>query len=40
MRTSLIVYVQAEMKKAGMAVSNNLCPHFAMSRADLFNAVM
>ncbi|KAL1940535.1 hypothetical protein VTO73DRAFT_7970 [Trametes versicolor] len=31
--------VQAELKKAGVAVSNNLCPHFAMSRADLFNVV-
>ena len=27
------------MKKAGLTVSNNLCPHFAMSRADLFNVV-
>ena len=33
-----LVY-QAEMAKAGIAVSNNLCPHFAMSRADLFNVV-
>ncbi|EJF58500.1 nitrite reductase [Dichomitus squalens LYAD-421 SS1] len=31
--------VKAEMKKAGIAVSNNLCPHFAMSRVDLFNVV-
>ncbi|KAI0716158.1 nitrite reductase [Cerioporus squamosus] len=31
--------VKAEMKKAGIAVNNNLCPHFAMSRADLFNVV-
>ncbi|KAL6305724.1 nitrite reductase [Sparassis latifolia] len=30
---------KAEMVKAGNAVSNNLCPHFAMSRADLFNVV-
>lgn len=30
---------QAEMKKAGNVVSTNLCPHFAMSRADLFNVV-
>ncbi|KAK7019045.1 NAD(P)H nitrite reductase [Favolaschia claudopus] len=26
----------AEMRKAGHKVNNNLCPHFAMSRADLF----
>ncbi|PIL30050.1 hypothetical protein GSI_07962 [Ganoderma sinense ZZ0214-1] len=32
--------VKAELKKAGIAVNNNLCPHFAMSRADLFNVVM
>ena len=32
--------LQGEMKKAGIAVNNNLCPHFAMSRADLFNVVM
>ncbi|KAI0364905.1 nitrite reductase [Pilatotrama ljubarskyi] len=31
--------VKAELKKAGIAVSNHLCPHFAMSRADLFNVV-
>ncbi|KAI0638758.1 nitrite reductase [Trametes polyzona] len=31
--------VKAELQKAGVAVSNNLCPHFAMSRADLFNVV-
>ncbi|KAI0353217.1 nitrite reductase [Trametes cingulata] len=31
--------VKAELKKAGVAVNNNLCPHFAMSRADLFNVV-
>ncbi|GAA6024584.1 hypothetical protein JCM11491_000289 [Sporobolomyces phaffii] len=30
---------KAEMKKSGKAVSNNLCPHFAMSRADLFAVV-
>lgn len=34
-----IFWRQAEMKKAGNAVSNNLCPHFALSRADLFNIV-
>ncbi|EMD41313.1 hypothetical protein CERSUDRAFT_146196 [Gelatoporia subvermispora B] len=28
-----------EMKKAGHAVNNNLCPHFAMTRIDLFNVV-
>lgn len=27
------------MKKAGRAISNNLCPHFELSRADLFNIV-
>ena len=27
------------MKKAGRAVTNNLCPHFDLSRADLFNIV-
>ncbi|KAI0668754.1 nitrite reductase [Trametes maxima] len=31
--------VKAELEKAGVAVSNNLCAHFAMSRADLFNVV-
>ncbi|KAJ3475533.1 hypothetical protein NLI96_g11777 [Meripilus lineatus] len=30
---------KAEMQKAGHQMSNNLCPHFAMSRADLFNVV-
>jgi nitrite reductase (NAD(P)H) len=30
---------QMEMKKAGIAANNNLCSHFAMSRADLFNVV-
>ena len=30
---------KAEMKKAGVELSNNLCPHFAMSRADIFNVV-
>ncbi|GAA6042045.1 hypothetical protein JCM8097_004077 [Rhodosporidiobolus ruineniae] len=30
---------KAEMKKAGNTVSNNLCVHFKMSRADLFNVV-
>ncbi|KAJ7128043.1 nitrite reductase [Mycena filopes] len=29
----------AEMLKAGHKVNNNLCPHFAMSRADLFAVV-
>ncbi|KAJ6571761.1 NADPH nitrite reductase [Mycena capillaripes] len=29
----------AEMRKAGHTVNNNLCPHFAMSRADLFAVV-
>ncbi|KAJ6499701.1 nitrite reductase [Mycena vitilis] len=29
----------AEMKKAGHKVNNNLCPHFSMSRADLFAVV-
>ncbi|KAJ6631137.1 NADPH nitrite reductase [Mycena sp. CBHHK59/15] len=29
----------AEMKKAGHELSNHLCPHFAMSRADLFTVV-
>jgi nitrite reductase (NAD(P)H) len=27
------------MKKAGHKLNNNLCPHFAMSRADLFAVV-
>ncbi|KAI0933046.1 hypothetical protein AcW1_000017 [Taiwanofungus camphoratus] len=31
---------KAEMKKAGHSISNNLCPHFAMSRVDLFNVIM
>ncbi|KAI0820586.1 nitrite reductase [Trametes gibbosa] len=31
--------VKAELTKAGVAVNNNLCPHFAMPRADLFNVV-
>ncbi|TCD62454.1 hypothetical protein EIP91_006881 [Steccherinum ochraceum] len=30
---------KAEMKKNGAELSNNLCPHFAMSRADIFNVV-
>jgi hypothetical protein len=30
---------KAEMKKAGKATNNNICAHFAMSRADLFNVV-
>ncbi|KXN90613.1 Nitrite reductase [NAD(P)H] [Leucoagaricus sp. SymC.cos] len=29
----------AEMKKAGHTLNNNLCSHFAMSRADLFSIV-
>jgi nitrite reductase (NAD(P)H) len=29
----------AEMKKAGHVLDNNLCPHFSMSRADLFNII-
>ncbi|KAJ6590581.1 nitrite reductase [Mycena vulgaris] len=29
----------AEMKKAGHKLNTNLCPHFAMSRADLFAVV-
>ncbi|KAI0329154.1 nitrite reductase [Cubamyces sp. BRFM 1775] len=31
--------VKTELKKAGVAVNNHLCPHFALSRADLFNVV-
>ena len=27
------------MKKSGAVLSNNLCPHFAMTRADLFNVI-
>lgn len=27
------------MKKAGHELSNNLCPHITMSRAELFNVV-
>ncbi|KAG9119852.1 hypothetical protein FRC07_004917 [Ceratobasidium sp. 392] len=30
---------KAEMKKAGKETNNNLCVHFPMSRADLFNIV-
>ncbi|THH20470.1 hypothetical protein EUX98_g8578 [Antrodiella citrinella] len=30
---------KAEMKKSGAEVSNHLCPHFAMSRADMFNVI-
>ncbi|KAG6901833.1 hypothetical protein C0995_007404 [Termitomyces sp. Mi166 len=43
--TDLPVHVQvtkifnAEMKKAGQALNINLCPHFAMSRQDLFNVI-
>ena len=29
----------AEMKKAGHVLNNNLCPHFSMPRADLFNVI-
>ena len=29
----------AELERAGIAVSNAMCEHFAMSRADLFSAV-
>ncbi|KAF9007403.1 NADPH nitrite reductase [Cyathus striatus] len=29
----------AEMKKAGHKLNTSLCPHFAMSRVDLFNVV-
>jgi nitrite reductase (NAD(P)H) len=29
----------AEMRKAGHKINNNLCPHFAISRADLFAVV-
>lgn len=28
---------KAEMIKCGHEVSNNLCPHFKLSRAELFN---
>ncbi|CAK5272257.1 unnamed protein product [Mycena citricolor] len=31
--------LNAELKKLGVAVNNNLCPHFALSRADLFAVV-
>ncbi|KAG1902240.1 uncharacterized protein F5891DRAFT_1025513 [Suillus fuscotomentosus] len=30
---------KAEMKKAGHAVSNHLCPHFGMARQELFSIV-
>ncbi|KAG8786483.1 hypothetical protein FRC12_016501 [Ceratobasidium sp. 428] len=30
---------KAEMKKAGKETNNNLCTHFPMSRADLFNVI-
>ncbi|KAG1862042.1 hypothetical protein DFJ58DRAFT_715324 [Suillus subalutaceus] len=30
---------KAEMKKTGHAVSNHLCPHFGMSRQELFSVV-
>ncbi|EKM57614.1 uncharacterized protein PHACADRAFT_182112 [Phanerochaete carnosa HHB-10118-sp] len=30
---------KSEMRKSGLEVSNNLCPHFAMTRAELFNVV-
>ena len=29
----------AEMKKAGHQLNNHLCPHFAMSRTDIFNII-
>ncbi|EAU81298.2 nitrite reductase [Coprinopsis cinerea okayama7 len=29
----------SEMKKAGRVLNNNLCPHFAMSRTDLFSVI-
>lgn len=29
----------AEMKKAGRTLNNNICPHFSMSRTDLFNVI-
>ncbi|KAF9480635.1 nitrite reductase [Pholiota conissans] len=29
----------AEMRKAGHTLSNNICPHFAMARVDLFNVI-
>lgn len=29
----------SELRKAGHQLNNNLCPHFAMSRADLFSVV-
>jgi nitrite reductase (NAD(P)H) len=29
----------SELKKAGHLLSNNLCPHFAMSRTDLFSII-
>ncbi|KAG6812575.1 hypothetical protein H0H93_013791, partial [Arthromyces matolae] len=29
----------AEMKKAGKTLNTNLCPHFAMSRTDLFSVI-
>ncbi|KAI0770919.1 nitrite reductase [Trametes elegans] len=31
--------VKAELQKAGVSVSNHLCPHFALSRTDLFNII-
>ncbi|CDO69824.1 hypothetical protein BN946_scf184803.g22 [Trametes cinnabarina] len=31
--------VKNELKKAGVAVNNHICSHFAMSRADLFNVI-
>ncbi|KAG8866838.1 hypothetical protein FRC20_007390, partial [Serendipita sp. 405] len=30
---------KAEIAKAGIVTNNNLCPHFAMSRTELFNVV-
>ena len=29
----------SQLKKAGKSLSNDLCPHFKMSRPDLFNVV-
>lgn len=29
----------AEMKKSGHVLNNDICPHFAMSRADLFSII-
>jgi nitrite reductase (NAD(P)H) len=37
--TQITNIFNAEMKKAGHELDNNLCRHFAMSRADLFSIV-